>query len=85
MKGRNAKFEIRNARSNLTKLKKEVIIRYIIDLNSREFSPRIINIKNIISFLFRKRGAKFVEINWPNRFILRVPKLKTYFNRIYNY
>jgi len=45
----------------LTEPKEEVIIRYVLDLDSREFPPTINAIRLIANKLLAKRGAKLVS------------------------
>jgi hypothetical protein len=85
MKGHTAKSDSHNARSNLTKIEEEVIVQYILDQDSRGFSPRIADVGDAADLLLRKRGARHVGKNWPDRFIARRPELKTRFNRVYDY
>ena len=85
MNGQTAKADSYNARSNLTKIEEEVIVQYILDQDSRGFSPRIVDVGDIANLLLRKRGVRPVGKNWPNRFIARRPELKTRFNRVYDY
>ena len=85
MKGRTPKTDSRNAHLNLTKVEEEVIIQYILDRDSKRFSPWITNVRDIANLLLRKRGARPVGINWPTRFIIRRLELKTRFNRVYDY
>ena len=60
IKGRIAKAEIYHGRHQLTLNKKETIVRYILDLDSRGFSPRIGGIEDIANLLLTTRGAKRV-------------------------
>ena len=85
MKGRTPKTDSRNAYLNLIKVEEEVIIQYILDRDSRGFSPRIADIGDMANLLLRKRGARPVGINWPARFVARRPELKIRFNRVYDY
>jgi hypothetical protein len=43
---------------NLTETEKQVIINYILDLDSRGFSPRQTDIKDIINYLRKTHKAK---------------------------
>ena len=85
MKGHSAKVDSYNARSNLTKIEEEVIVQYILDQDSRGFSPRIAEVGDMANLLLRKRGARHVGKNWPDRFVARRLELKTRFNRVYDY
>lgn len=37
------------------------------------------------NLLLRKRSVQYIGKNWPDRFIVQRPELKTRFNRIYDY
>ena len=63
MKGRTPKTDSRNAYLNLIKVEEEVIIQYILDRDSRGFSPRITDVGDMANLLLRKRGARLVGIN----------------------
>ena len=41
----------------LTELKEETIIRYILDLDLRGFTPRLASIKDIVNLLLESRGV----------------------------
>jgi hypothetical protein len=43
---------------NLTETKKQVIVNHILDLDSRRFSPRQADIKDIANYLRKTRRAK---------------------------
>ena len=47
----------------LTKLKEEVIVRYILDLDSQGFAPTLGAIKNIADKLLTARAARQVSRN----------------------
>ena len=63
IQGRTTKADYYNARLNLTIIKKEVIIQYILNRDSRGFTPRVANVGNIADLLFRKRDTKPVGKN----------------------
>ena len=61
MKNCTSKTEERNVQHNLTPIKEETLIQYILDLNSRGFSSRINDVRDMTD-LFRKiRHVKFVN------------------------
>ena len=45
----------------LTEIKEKVIIRYIPDLDTRGFAPRLTSIKDIANYILESRGGKRVE------------------------
>ena len=51
MKGRTSKAENRNAQHNLTPTEEETLIRYILDLDSRGFPPRINDVRDMADLL----------------------------------
>ena len=54
------KPEIRNVRFNLIFIEEEIIVRYILDLDSRGFPFRIDDIEDIANSLFAMRSTKRV-------------------------
>ena len=48
----------------LLKLEEEVIIRYILDLDSRGFAPRLTSIEDIMNYILELRGGKRVSKLW---------------------
>jgi hypothetical protein len=77
--------ERRTASLKLTKLEEEVIIRNILDINSRGFAPRLAGIEDIANFILESRGGRRVGKLWAHRFVQRQPDLKTRFNRVYDF
>jgi hypothetical protein len=78
----------RDIRANclkLTKLEEEVIVNYILDLDSRGFSPRLADVEDMADYLLEARRAKRVGKLWAHRFVQRTPALKTRFNRAYDF
>ena len=45
----------------LLKLEKEVIVRYILDRDSRGFTPRLTSIKNIANYILKSKGGKHIS------------------------
>ena len=45
----------------LLKLEEEVIIRYILDLDSRGFTPRLTSIEDIANYILELKGGKRVS------------------------
>jgi len=50
--------EIRNARHKLTATEEQTIVRYILDLDSRGFAPRLCEVADIADKLLAVRGSK---------------------------
>jgi hypothetical protein len=70
---------------NLTKLEEDVVVNYILELDSRGFSPRLADVADMANSLRAERGLGQVGLNWPSTFVKRRPELKTKFNRKYDY
>jgi hypothetical protein len=69
----------------LTAAEEETIIRHIFDRDSRGFSPRLDDVKDIANYLLETRGGERVGKNWAQRFVSRRLELKTRFNRVYDF
>lgn len=63
------KSKRRNATHNLTLIKEETLIQYILDLNSRGFPPRIDDVKDIADLLLIIRYAKYVGKQYIYRLV----------------
>jgi hypothetical protein len=68
----------------LTEPEEEVIIRYILDLDSRGFPPTIDAIRLMANKLLAERGAEPVGTRWPYNLVKRTERLTTRFNRPYD-
>ncbi len=60
MAGIAPRDETRPNCSKLSKLEEEVIIRYILDLDSRGFAPRLTSVEDIANYILESRGGKRV-------------------------
>jgi hypothetical protein len=85
MAGRTYHPESKANCHKLTDLEEDTIVRYILDLDSRGFAPRLASIKDIANLLLESRGVLRVGKNYIYRFIQRRLELKTCFNRVYNF
>jgi hypothetical protein len=65
----------------LTATEQQTIVRYILNLNSRGFAPRLYEVADIADKMLAVRGGKPISKCWADRFITRSPKLKMAFNR----
>jgi hypothetical protein len=83
--GITPKAEKRNARHNLTLSEEEAIVKYVLDLDSRGFAPRIEMVEDMANLLLASRNARRVGKKWPYRFVRRRPELKTRFSRSYDF
>ena len=70
---------------NLTKLEEDVVVKHILDLDSRGFPPRLADVANMANSLRAERNLVQVGQNWPSTFVKRRPKLQVKFNRKYDY
>ena len=71
--------------AKLTTIEGEIIIQYILDLDSRGFSPTKAEVEDMANLLLAKRDAPPVGKCWTDRFISRQPRLSTRLNRAYDY
>ena len=85
MKGTTAKADSRPKASMLTALEEEAVVRYILELGLKGFSPRRANVEDMANLLTTKRNAKRVGKCWTDRFIQRQRELCTRFSRAYDY
>lgn len=69
----------------LSDLEEQKLVKYILDLDSRGFSPQVSNIKEIANLLRVNRDALPVSKRQVGNFIKRYLELKTRFFRKYNY
>ena len=65
----------------LTTTEEQTIIRYILDLDSRGFAPRLCEVADMADKLLGIRGGQSVGKNWADRFVTRSPELKMAFSR----
>ena len=68
----------------LTQLEEEVIVRHILDLDSRGFAPTLGAVRDMADKLLAERGSSPVGKNWPMNFVKRTARLITRFNRPYD-
>jgi hypothetical protein len=64
----------------LTGTEEQTIVRYILDLDSRGFAPRLCEVADMADKLLGARGGKPVGKNWAARFVTRSDALKMAFN-----
>ena len=62
----------------LIQLKELAIIKRVLTLYLRGFLPIKAIVQDMANKLLLERGKNLVSINWPDAFIKRTPKLKTY-------
>jgi hypothetical protein len=66
-------------------LEEQVIVQYILDLDSQGFPPRHRDVEEMANRLLAARNASPVGKRWAINFIKRQPELKTRFQRRYDY
>ena len=62
-----------------------MIVRHILELDSRGFTPTLGAVKDMADKLLTARAARQVGKNWPTNFVNRTAKLKTRWNRPYDW
>ena len=60
MNGRTPRQEYQPLIQKLTKLEEEVILRNILELDTRGFAPRLASIEDIANYILESRGGKRV-------------------------
>ncbi len=85
MGGKAPKTDIVSGKPTLTLAEEEAIVRHVLDLDSRGFSPRRTDVEDMANRLLEVRDARRVGKNWTDRFIKRRPELCTRFSRFYDY
>jgi hypothetical protein len=83
--GRTSRNETKANCHKLTEVEEEVIIQYILDLDTRGFAPRLAGVEDMANYILESRGGKRVGKLWAYRFVQRQPDLKTRFNRVYDF
>ena len=78
-------IEIQANRYKLIKLKEEIIIQYIFDINLKGFLFEFKNVENITNYIFKSKGAKRIKKFSVYWFVKHWIELKMYFNCIYNF
>src|SRR3954447_12528367 len=57
----------RNGRHKITLTEEQTIVRYILDLDSRGFAPRLDEVADMANKLLAARGGELVGKNWAER------------------
>ncbi|KAF4417492.1 hypothetical protein FACUT_12155 [Fusarium acutatum] len=83
--GRQARSDcIPNSRK-LSDLEEQIIVQYILNLDSRGFPSRLRDVEEMANRLLADRDASPVGKRWAHNFIKRQPELKMRFQRRYDY
>jgi len=69
----------------LNVLEENVLLKYIIDLDDRGFSPKVEVVEDIANHILASHKQQHVSKLWAHRFIKRNPELKTCFSCSYDY
>jgi hypothetical protein len=85
MAGLTARPETRPNRQKLSELEETVLLRHILDMDTRGFAPRLAGVEDMANYILDSRGGKRVGKLWAHRFVQRRPELKTRFNRVYDF
>ncbi|KAM5529720.1 transposase [Fusarium oxysporum f. sp. phaseoli] len=69
----------------LSDLEEQIIVQFILDLDSRGFPPRLRGVEEMANRLLADRDASPVGKRWASNFVRRQPDLKTRFFHKYDY
>ncbi|KAF6514113.1 hypothetical protein HZS61_006369 [Fusarium oxysporum f. sp. conglutinans] len=69
----------------LSDLEEQIIVQFILDLDSRGFPPRLRGVEEMANRLLADRNASPVGKRWASNFVRRHKELKTRFFRKYDY
>lgn len=83
--GKPARYTTLVKSRKLTILEEEVVVRHILDLDSRAFPPRRSAVEDMANRLLAERDGGRVGKNWTSNFVRRQPQLCTRFNRKIDY
>jgi hypothetical protein len=83
-RGMPARRDCQPNSKKLTQLEEEVIVKYILDLDSRGFAPTYAAVRDIANRLLAVRSTNLVGVHWPRNFVKRTDSLTTRFNRAYD-
>lgn len=82
--GKPARRDCQPHSKKLTQQEEEVIVDYILDLDTRGFSPTYNAVREMANLLLLRRGGRPVGRDWPPNFVKRKDSLTTRFNRPYH-
>ena len=85
LRGRPSKRDKMPNSRKMFDLEESCIVRYILELNSQGFPPRLSHVEDMANRLLDQRGASRVGKNWTSNFIRRHPELQTQFARRYDH
>jgi hypothetical protein len=82
---RTARRDTRPNLTNLTESEEQAIGRYVLELATRAFPPRLRGVEEMANELLRVRDAPPVGKNWAQKFVKRQPELCIRWSRKYDY
>ena len=85
MNGRISRRDCRPNSHKLIDIEEETILQYTLDLDVREFSPRLTSIEDMANLLLAEHNGGRVVKRWAENFVKRQPELKIRFNRVYDF
>ena len=85
MAGRASRCELKANCHKLTEVEEEVIVQYILDLDTRGFAPQLGGVEDMANYILESRRGQRVGKNWAQRFVQRCQELKICFNRVYDF
>jgi hypothetical protein len=68
----------------LTVLEEEIIVQYVLDLDSRGYPPCLSAVEDMANHILDNKGTRHVGKHWVQRFISRRPEFKVRFTRVYD-
>lgn len=83
--GRPARRDTPANSRKLTDSEESAIVRYILELGTRSFPPRLCGVEDMANQLLRVRDAPPVGKLWASNFVRRRPELRTRYARRYDY
>lgn len=69
----------------LTRVEEEVLVRHILELDTRGFAPRLAGVEDMANHILDARQGQHVGGRWAQRFVQRHLELKPRFSRVYDF
>jgi hypothetical protein len=85
MNGRPAAQEYWPVAQNLMEIEEEVVVQYILNLDSRGFPPSIDSMRAMADHILASQNTRRVRKQWPYHFIQQWEELRTHFSRAYGF
>jgi hypothetical protein len=85
MAGRRSHVESTLRIRRLSFIEEDIIVQYVLELDSRGFPPSLSAVEDIANHLVGVKRERHIGKYWVERFINRHIELKTRFTRVYNY